>query len=270
MANSSLAAIMTAVNSGALKAAAMTSDKLAVAMGLPVKKNNNSASSAVVDTTMYGGKPAPVWGGEDFRLPGYQNCRIVYQNIRNTTTMYTWGFFISPNSLSITEGQELQTQKTSAGWFIERHGPAIGQLSFTGYFLDTFRCPERLRFFDVYKRHTENQNNFNEYDCDFSQQIIIEGVKYYGLIQSINQSKSGERPYIYQYTINFMFYKSKRVYSYASSAMTEDEMRKQTGIFTKRDYISQSTGVLSTEKVTTTVSSKMARALDNQGLLDTK
>lgn len=266
MASNDLTSVLSKINSGVLNSV-KASTKISNAILGNVKKSTIPTSS-VVDSTMYGGKPAPIWEGEEFRLPGYQNCRIVYQNIKNATAMYTWGFFISPNSLNIVEGQDIQTQKTAAGWFIDRHGPAIGQLNFTGYFLDTFKCPERLRFFDVYNEHTEKQNNFNEYDCNFSQYIIIEGVKYYGLIHSINCSKSGDRPFIYQYSISFLYYKSKRVYSYPSSAMTVDEMRKQTGIFTKRDYINQSTGVLSTEKVTTSVSAKMATLLSNQGLLD--
>lgn len=200
------------------------------------------ADTNIENTTLFGGKPYPNWQHEDFLLPGYQNARIIYQSVTDKTTMLTWGFMISPTSLTIQQGSDIQTGKTMTGWVMSRSGQSIGTLSMSGFFLDTLRAPERLRFFDIYTKYgKDNQNEFMEYCSNWSQEIIIEGTKYYGLIQSITVSKSGNQQFLYQYTINFMFYKSVSAYSYnESKSMSEHEIRTQTGIFSKRDQIPDS------------------------------
>lgn len=198
--------------------------------------------ASVEDTSLYGGKPYPSWENEDFVLPGYQNCRIIYQSIKNKTTMYTWGFMISPSSLNIQYGTDIQTNKTMAGWIISRGGQSLGSLTMSGYFLDTLRAPERLRFFEAYTKYgQDNQNKYMEFVSEWAQEIIIEGVKYYGIIQNITQTKSGNQQFLYQYSISFVFYKSTPVYAFNDEqSMTADQIRLQTGIYSKRDQFAVS------------------------------
>ena len=105
------------------------------------KKSKSSYYKNVVESpTMFGGKPFPSWQTHDFKLPGYQNCRLIFKN-RITQETQSWGFLMSPSTLTMQKSNDVQTNKTMAGWFISRGGPALGSLSLGGYFLDTLYAP---------------------------------------------------------------------------------------------------------------------------------
>lgn len=190
------------------------------------------------NTTMFGGKPYPIWQNEDFQLPGYQNARIVFRNIENGN-FETWGFLVSPTAMSVQQGSDISISKTMAGYFIGRGGPSIGTLSISGYFVDTLRAPERLAFLEKYATYCEdNQNRYMEFISKWSQEIIIEGTRYAGLIQSMNMSKSSNQQFLYQYTITFIFYKTSSAYSSSSDSMSAGELKSMMGITTENNATS--------------------------------
>lgn len=186
----------------------------------------------VENSTLFGGKPYPKWQEGDFSLPGYQNARLSFQEIAGQKKSYSWGFLVSPSSVNVQYGNDIQANKTMAGWFISKHGPSIGSLTISGYLLDTLQTPERLRFLDVFKNYIiDKQNNYMEFYNQYTHSITIEGVTYYGMIQNIQQSKSGNQHFMYQYTISMMFYKWVRVYAINDSvSMSNTKMWNQMGV----------------------------------------
>ena len=196
----------------------------------------------VNDSTLFGGKPYPRWQEGDFSLPGYQNARITFSTVSGEKKNYTWGFLVSPSSLNIQHGNDIQVNKTMAGWFFSKGGPTIGNLTISGYMLDTLQSPERLRFMDIYSAYVEDkQNNYMEFYNNYSQSITIEGTTYYGLIQNVQMSKSGNQQFLYQYTISMVFYKTSRAYAINDSvSMTKTDMWNQMGVSASRTNIMSS------------------------------
>lgn len=188
--------------------------------------------ASVENSTLFGGKPYPRWQEGDFSLPGYQNATITFTRASDNSAKFQWGFLISPSSLNIQHGNDIQANKTMAGWFLSKGGPSIGTVTISGYLLDTLQSPERLRFMDIYAQYVEDkQNNYMEFYNDYKQSITIEGITYHGLIQSIQMSKSGNQHFIYQYTMTLMFYKTTSAYAINDSlSMTKDQMKKQMGL----------------------------------------
>lgn len=186
----------------------------------------------VYETTLFGGKPQPSWQEGDFSLPGYQNAKITFKDINDPIRSYQWGFLVSPSSVNVQYGNDIQANKTMAGWFISKNGPSVGTLTISGYLLDTLQTPERLRFLDLYKNYiADKQNNYMEFYNNYTQSITIEGITYSGLIQSVQQSKSGNQHFLYQYNITMVFYDWTRIYAINDSvSMSEDKMASQMGI----------------------------------------
>lgn len=186
----------------------------------------------IENSTLFGGKPYPKWQEGDFSLPGYQNAIIEFTKVSNSSSKFQWGFLISPSSLNIQHGNDIQVNKTMAGWFFSKGGPAVGSISFSGFLLDTLQSPERLRFMDIYYEYIEDkQNNYMEFYNDYKQSVTIEGITYHGLIQNLQLSKSGNQNFMYQYSITMMFYKASTIYAINDSlSMTKESMKKQMGL----------------------------------------
>lgn len=186
----------------------------------------------VEDSTMFGGKPYPKWQEGDFSLPGYQNARISFTTVTGEKKNYTWGFLVSPSTVNVQHGNDIQMNKTMAGWFLSKGGPSIGNLTFNGFMLDTLQSPERLRFMDVYETYVQDkQNNYMEFHNNYSQSVTIEGITYHGVIQNVQMSKSGNQHFVYQYTISMLFYKTTRAYAINDSlSMSKNDMWKQMGV----------------------------------------
>lgn len=205
-------------------------------------------AAKVENTTLYGGKPIPSWQTKEFSLPGYQNCRIVAESLADKKK-YEWGFLMSPSGLTIQYSVDVQMNKTMAGFLISRNGSNMGNLTITGYFLDTLVAPERLRFIDFYNNYlVDTQNNYMEYLTKYKIYIMVEGNYYLGIIQSVNMSKNASQQFLYQYSISLMFYKVTSAYSITSSSMSASQMKKQMGldIASGKNLTSKSTSVSAT------------------------
>lgn len=162
-------------------------------------------------TSLYGGKPYPIWNTGDFVLPGYKNATIEFINLDTGNIDDKVGFLISPTSMSEQRGNDIQAEKTLGGWWLFKTGKSIGSLSLSGYVLDTLKVPERAHFLDKYKTYIEDKrNSHNEFYNEWYQVINIEGRLYTGCIQNISTSKSGVQPFLYQYNINFLVLNDKQ------------------------------------------------------------
>lgn len=178
------------------------------------------------------GRPIGSWKGVEFSLPGYTPASIIISDLSNGGNVMTWGFMISPNGLTAQFVNDIQTNKTMAGYIITRNGPALGNLTLSGVFLDSLYVPERLRFMDFYEQYIEsNQNNYMEFVSRYKQTITIEGYTYDGIIQNISISKNANQQFLYQYNISFVVYNKKKVYGTDNNFhISENDMKSDMGL----------------------------------------
>lgn len=161
----------------------------------------------------FGGKPNPdPWLLKPFDLPGYRNATIDFKSLVDKRH-YRGGFLISPSSMSEQRGANTQIEKTMSGYWVFRNGRAVGTIALSGYFLETLVALERnywLRLFESYAQ--DSQNSKMEYINNWKQWLTIEGRRYYGFIQSLSTTKSGNNPYLYQFNMTFTFFNDEDAY----------------------------------------------------------
>lgn len=157
----------------------------------------------------YGGKPYPLWQQSSFDYPGYYNCTLWF--FRNgSKELYVANFIVSPNTLSIQRGSNDQANKTMGGWFVQRTGENPINISFGGYLLDTRDVPEVKTLLEKIENYSNSKrNSVNELYSEWTTELRIDGWEYKGFIQSVSLTKNGQSPYVYQYTIGFVAFKSK-------------------------------------------------------------
>lgn len=172
------------------------------------------------------------WKSKEFINPNYSKAVIEIFDLSNSSFVDNWGFLISPNGFSLQIGNDMQNNKTMAGYVITRSSPSLGTMSLTGVFIDSLHVPERLRFMDFYDQYLQsNQNNYMEFVSKYKQKITVEGYSYEGLIQNVNISKSGNQQFLYQYTINFVVYSRKKVYNTESDRqISKYDMKVDMGV----------------------------------------
>jgi hypothetical protein len=180
----------------------------------------------IENTTAFGGKPYPVWQETEIELPGYKNAALRFKN-NKTNQIINAGFMVSPSGFNEQRSNTQQTNKTSAGWFIQRTGRALINLALSGYMLDTRNILERLTFIAKYTDYVEDtRNDKYEYVSDWEQTLYVEGIEYKGYILNLNFSKSAMQPFLYQYNFTFIAYSSKQLYHSddTSSSVAKDAL----------------------------------------------
>ncbi len=158
------------------------------------------------------------WQNKDLKLPGYKPALISITT--NDGSKVNIPFLISPSNMSDGRSNSVQTIKTSAGWFIYKLGENLGQLSLSGYMLDTKNELERHAFLQDYKyymvdKRTEDHEVVNENVVE----LFLEGIQYTGYITGLSFSKSAAQPFLYQYNIQFIFVDDKYIYGSEESAL---------------------------------------------------
>lgn len=163
-------------------------------------------SRTIDKETMYGQKPSPDWKMKNLKLPGYRNALLIFKNVV-TGGEKVYGFLLSPNQFSDQKAVDVQVNKTTVGWFLNRAGNSLGSLSLGGFFLDTRYVPERMTFLKRFMDVAEDfRNEKFELINDYLQKVQIEGVEYKGYIQNLQLSKNGQQPYLYQFSMSFIVY----------------------------------------------------------------
>lgn len=175
------------------------------------------------------------WKDKEFLSPKYKKAVIEIYDLSSSSYVDNWGFLISPNGFTLQLGNDVQSNKTMAGYVVTRNGASLGSMSLTGVFIDSLHVPERLRFLDFYTDYIETQqNNYMEFVSKYKQKITVEGYTYEGLIQNISINKSGNQQFLYQYNINFLVYNRKKSYNTDSDRnITVSEMKDDMGITEK-------------------------------------
>jgi len=166
----------------------------------------------IKDTTMFGGKPYPLWENAEMELPGYKNATLSLKN-NKTNAIVNIGFMISPTGMQEQRSTVQQTNKTMAGWFVQRSGSNLTSLALSGYMLDTRDVNERLTFVERYLQYFQDARNDKlEYFNDWETTLFIEGRKYSGFLQGLSLSKNGNQQFLYQYNLSFISYVDVQLY----------------------------------------------------------
>ena len=160
-----------------------------------------------------GGKSEMKWRYQQMELPGYHNALLHFTKRNSDEPPVMLNFLISPSSVRENRATIVNNVKTLGGWVGQRAGQSTINISFAGYMLDIYEQLERHRFLADYKTYIESQKDtshsyYNEYNC----KLIIEGRDYFGYVSGLSFSKEAEKPYIYQYNINFTAYSDKEIY----------------------------------------------------------
>lgn len=162
---------------------------------------------------------------DDFELPGYSRTRIEFQD-KISKEISKFEFIISPSTMQEQRTNDIQLDKTMTGYFVSRSGRQPGNLSFSGYLLDTRKNRERLNFLEAFATKVEDaKNKYMETVTHFEQSVYIEGRKYLGLIQSMGLSKTSDKQFLYAVNISFMFFKDTQI-TETSNAGILDVQRK--------------------------------------------
>jgi hypothetical protein len=194
------------------------------------KKKNKAESSKYYDSV----RPYDEHVLFRSELPGYQNAYFEFVNLKTKKTKVV-GFMVSPSSVSHSFGNTKQANKTMGGWYIMRSGRNMQTINLTGYMLDTKYCQERHDFVEkYYKTYIEDKKNANnEYVNDWSVNLIIEGKKYIGFVDSMNIQKSSIQPFLYQYSITYVSLNDILIYQ--SSQAIENRIKMSTPSYTGYD-----------------------------------
>jgi len=138
-----------------------------------------------------------------YELPNYKNCTLYFTDDK---ARYSVGFLVSPSSYSALQSFTRNSTKMLNGWSIHSTGKEPGNLNISGFFLDSYQIQERLNFIIQYRLLMQcEQNDVHEYTNQFEQEIEIEGMIYRGLVSSFSYSKDQSRPYLYNFSLTFVF-----------------------------------------------------------------
>lgn len=212
------------LNSGALTTDAKVYD---IVNEQPIVKVTKSADSKyVVKSSLYAGQDRPAFY-DSIKFPGYKRATLQMdwnvpgKNPVDGISSYTINFLVSPSSFSESRSNVRQVNRTNGGWFVMKGGRNPINMNITGYMLDVKNFLEKHQFIWNYKRFIEDRkSSLFEYENYYSVRFICEGREYYGYIDSIQFSKSAERPFMHQYTISFVALDDRYIFS-SSMALQE-------------------------------------------------
>ena len=179
---------------------------------------------------------------------GYADARIIITKGEETRVLKT---VVSPTGFSEVFSNSVNIQQTAGGWFIARHGENPVNLTITGIMLDTDANAEKHAFIKEWQNYMVDKKSSRTgllYN-NSSIKIQLEGMRYEGILSSINFSKDANRPSIYNFTMNFtcVAYKVTRSVSGAVG-----RLGKKKGIKTKSSSSKVSLNNNSSTKVVAT------------------
>jgi LysM repeat protein len=175
------------------------------------KITSPSVQYETANTTLRGGKSRALWEHNAMLLPGYRNACMVITKPDNTT--YVIQFMVSPSNASDARTNNVQTNKTTAGWFIYKLGPGLTQVNFSGYMLDIKNQLERHAFLEDYKHYVvDKQLDNHTFTNEYTVKLYLEGIEYEGYIVNLAFQKSSVQPFLYNYNIQFLVIDDKYVH----------------------------------------------------------
>lgn len=193
-----------------------------------VTVKGSSDQSYVVQSTLYGGEDRPSFY-DSIKFPGYKRATLQMdwavpgKKPIDGISSYTVKFLVSPSSFSEARSNVRQMNRTNGGWYISRGGRNPITMNISGYMLDIKNYLERHQFIWNYKRFIEDRkNSLFEYENYYKTKFVCEGRAYYGYIDSVQFSKSSERPFMYQYNISFVALDDRYIFQ-SSLALKESK-----------------------------------------------
>ncbi|MGL5713551.1 MAG: hypothetical protein ACRCX2_11080 [Paraclostridium sp.] len=153
----------------------------------------------------------------NFESPKYPKGKIKFTSFSGGESTEI-EFIAGPSAMQEQRSNSVQIDKTMSGWFLSRSGPGIGNLNISGFLLDCKEAGERFEFLKKYKDGAEDVlSSYFEYSNKFKQSIEIEGIEYYGFIQSMTIGKAQSTPYAYNFSVSFAFVADKQTFSPSES-----------------------------------------------------
>lgn len=133
---------------------------------------------------------------------GYADARIIIVNSGQTRVLRT---VVSPTGFSEVFSNSVNLQQTAGGWFIGRHGENVVNLTITGIMLDTDANAEKHAFIEEWRNYMTDKKSTRTglFYNNSSIKIQLEGMRYEGILNSINFTKDANRPSAYNFTMNF-------------------------------------------------------------------
>lgn len=133
---------------------------------------------------------------------GYADARIIITKNGSTRVLKT---VISPTGFSDVFSNNVNLQQTAGGWFIARHGENPVNLSISGLMLDTDANAEKHNFIKEWKNYLTDKKSTRTglFYNNSTVKIQLEGIRYEGILDSINFTKDAARLNVYNFNMNF-------------------------------------------------------------------
>lgn len=133
---------------------------------------------------------------------GYADARIIITKSGSTRVLKT---VVSPTGFSEVFSNNVNLQQTAGGWFIARHGENPVNLTVTGIMLDTDANPEKHAFIKEWQNYMTDKKSTRTglFYNNSTIKIQLEGIRYEGILNSINFTKDANRPSLYNFTMSF-------------------------------------------------------------------
>lgn len=133
---------------------------------------------------------------------GYADARIIITKNGSTRVLKT---VISPTGFSDVFSSNVNLQQTAGGWFIGRHGENPVNLSVSGLMLDTDANPEKHAFIKEWQNYLTDKKSSRTglFYNNSTIKIQLEGIRYEGILNSVNFTKDASRLNVYNFNMNF-------------------------------------------------------------------
>lgn len=133
---------------------------------------------------------------------GYADARIIITKNGSTRVLRT---VISPTGFSDVFSNNVNLQQTAGGWFIARHGENPVNLSISGLMLDTDANAEKHNFIKEWKNYLTDKRSTRTgiFYNNSTVKIQLEGIRYEGILNSVNFTKDASKLNVYNFNMNF-------------------------------------------------------------------
>lgn len=163
-------------------------------------------------------------------VKGYTSARLL---INDGGKVRVVKMAINPIAYNETYSTSVNLHQTTGGWFISRHGENPTNLTINGYLLDTDMAAEKHSLIKEWQNYlTDKVDSKGNFYNKNTAEIQLEGVRYKGIVNSLNFSRDASRPLLYTFQLSFtcLTYKVTREIDSAMARLnsTATQARKTT------------------------------------------
>ena len=138
-----------------------------------------------------------------FQRPGYRRPVLQVKSGSSTTTME-----LRVDAVGRGYSNQIQPNRTNAGWLVNVMGQNLPTLNISGYFLDSRYNREMTDFMDRYKKYFIPGKSGKYYSMAIAT-FLYKNVEYKGLIGSLNVSEQAAEPITSRFNMQFIVLSEK-------------------------------------------------------------